>query len=290
MNSPLHQEDIDILIIAAIFHDIVYNPKSKTNEEDSIIIFQNSLNKYKKSDKELKVKNIIKSTKNHKFNTKLEKIFCQFDLKILNQDLPELLKWEEQIFKEYEFLNWKIYKTERIKILQKFIDNKDFPTNKIGLKHLIYILENKEPSIALYAGSFNPFHLGHLDIKNKSERLFDKVIIAKGKNNTKQINDLEFENEFNKLQKLFPYNEIISYSGLLTDILKKQEGQITLIRGLRNGYDLDAENILITYMRDIYPELKVVYIPCDKKFEYISSSNIRNLKKYGDDLIQKYLP
>jgi len=166
----------------------------------------------------------------------------------------------------------------------------DITVNKKALKNLIYILENKEPSIAIYAGSFDPFHLGHLDIVKKGETLFDKIIIAKGRNDSKNIDENKFEQEFKNLIKLFSHKEIISYSGLLTDVLRAQEGKITLVRGLRNGYDLEAENTLITYMKDMYPELRVVYLPCDKQYEHISSSAIRSLKKYGDDVISKYLP
>ena len=120
--------------------------------------------------------------------------------------------------------------------------------------------------------------------------IFDKVIIAKGRNDSKNIDEELFTKEFNKLVELYPTKEIVEYSGLLTDLLKEQEGNITLIRGIRNGNDLEAENTLITYMKDLFPELKVVYLPCNKEFEHISSSAIRSLRKHGDDLVKKYLP
>ena len=123
----------------------------------------------------------------------------------------------------------------------------------------------------------------------KGEKIFDKVIIAKGKNDSKKIDSEQFEIEMNNLKDTLKYREVSSYDGLLTDFLKTQTGDITLIRGLRNGYDLEAENKLMFYMTKMYPKLKVVYIPCDKEFEYISSTDIRSIKKYGN-FVDQFLP
>jgi len=285
------EENAKILIVAAIFHDIVYDPKSDINEYESADFYLSLRND--NTDFDNAVVSIIHMTETHDFKNKVEELFCQFDLDILTKDLTQLLKWEEQISKEYEWVNWKTYKEKRIEILSNFLDkSNELPIriNIQGIKHLIEIISNKTPNIAIYAGSFNPLHLGHLNIIQKAEILFDKVIIAKGRNDSKQINEEEFQREFNNIKELFPTKEVITYSGLLTDVLKAQEGKITLVRGLRNGYDLEAENTLITYMKDMYPELRVVYLPCDKQYEHISSSSIRGIRKYGDELVKKYLP
>jgi len=287
----MKQVMFETLIVTAIFHDIVYNSKSKTNEKDSSRFLLSVVNEATKNVNV--VVDTINMTKTHTFKNKIEELFCRFDLEILTKSLPELLKWEEQIYKEYEFVNWKDYKTARIELIKGFLaDRAELPIeiNWSGLENLIYIIENKEPNIALYAGSFNPFHLGHMNIVHKAEKLFDKVIIAKGRNDSKDINEIVFDTEFKKLQSLFPTKEVITYKGLLSELLKSQEGRITLIRGLRNGYDLDAENTLMTFVKDMYPELKVVYIPCDKQYEHISSSAIRSIDKYGNAYVKRYLP
>lgn len=292
-NDDMKPQVFEILIITAIFHDIIYNPKSKSNEEDSVKFFISTISENNEITNS--VIDTILMTKTHKHNNEIEELFCRFDLEILTKELPELLKWEEQIYKEYEFVNWKEYKSSRINVIRNFIETVNlstvnFPINHKGLEHLIYIIENKEPNVAIYAGSFNPFHLGHMNIVRKAEKLFDKVIIAKGRNDSKDVNEIIFETEFKKLQNLFPTKELITYKGLLAELLKEQLGKITLVRGLRNGYDLDAENTLMTFVKDMYTELQIVYIPCDKEYEHISSSTIRSLEKYGDSYIEKYLP
>ena len=285
------------LYISALFHDIIYDPKSKTNEEDSVSFLLKSV---KTPSNFVEISNIIMATKTHytysdkEINEEMAliNIFIKIDLKVLSYDFPELLKWEQQIQKEYEFVNWKTYKKERIKVLNEFLDmdNIFIYVNREGIKNLIYFINEMKPNIAIYAGSFNPFHKGHLDVVEKAEKIFDKVIIAKGKNDSKSIDVEEFVYEFEQLQKLFPNKEVITYEGLLTDLITLQEGNITLVRGLRNGYDLDAENTLMAYMKDLLPTLQVIYLPCDKKYEYISSSSIRMLRKYGSEKVKKYLP
>ena len=64
---------------------------------------------------------------------------------------------------------------------------------------------------------------------------------------------------------------------------------VTVIRGLRNGHDLDYEANQLSFLKEIKPDIKVVYIPCDKKYEHISSSAIRSLEKFDEKLSKQYL-
>lgn len=141
--------------------------------------------------------------------------------------------------------------------------------------------------IGVYPGSFNPFHRGHYNILKKAEKIFDKVILAKGINPEKEASHYQIPNIV-----LVQFN-LISYDGLLTDCIKKVKSDIgdnvTVIRGLRNSVDLQYEMNQYRYLQDLMPDIQMVSIFCDKEYEHISSSGIRLLSKYGSDKVKDYL-
>lgn len=138
--------------------------------------------------------------------------------------------------------------------------------------------------IGFYAGTFNPFHIGHLNIYDKAIRIFDKVIIGAGTNPNKPgiYSGLHVPAGVRTL----------SYQDLLTTEMIKQlrdEGDVTLIRGIRNGYDYDYEMNQIAVMKDLLPDLEVILIPCDREFAHISSTVIRTLWKFDQKAARRYL-
>lgn len=137
--------------------------------------------------------------------------------------------------------------------------------------------------VGLYPGSFNPFHQGHLNILEKAEKIFDKVIIARGVNPEKK-------NVIMPMPNAIADRTWVNYNGLLTDFIKTLPyDNITVIRGLRNGVDLQYELNQYRYFQDLMPDIQMVSIFCDKEFEHISSSGIRMLSQYGEDHVKKYL-
>lgn len=129
---------------------------------------------------------------------------------------------------------------------------------------------SKKEHVGLYAGSFNPFHKGHYDILVKAEKIFDRVIIAKGQNPEKVKSELV-------IPEIIKDREIVQYEGMLTDFIKSLPYEVTLIRGLRNATDLQFELTQYRYFQDFMPDIQVVSLFCDKNLEHISSSAIRLL-------------
>ena len=280
-DKTLNKDERTFLLNVSIYHDCVYVPGANDNEEKSAQVFR-EYEKYN-FDKDFinEVSDFIIATKYYDVNYKhpLFEKFKRIDCSILyEQSLEKLFEYDYQIFKEFQSFNFEKFKVERI----KFLDSVCHLNNKLSI--LKERLSFWKPNVGVYAGSFNPLHIGHLNIIEKSEKLFDKVIIAKGKNPDKTNNQLLLNNGL-----IFSMYEIHTFDGLLTDFITNLEKtyNVTLIRGLRNGYDLDYEKNQLYFLKELKPDIKVVYIPCDKEFEHISSSSLRGLQKFSN--IDKYI-
>lgn len=127
--------------------------------------------------------------------------------------------------------------------------------------------------IGVYAGTFNPWHEGHKDILEKALKVFDKVIIAIGINPDKSNTDRD-----QGLRISSGRVEEIWFTGLLVDFVKSVKAD-AVIRGLRNGADLQYEMNQQYWNEDLGLEVPVVYFICDRKLSHISSSMIRQLEK-----------
>jgi pantetheine-phosphate adenylyltransferase len=138
---------------------------------------------------------------------------------------------------------------------------------------------------AIFPGSFDPFTKGHEDIVRRGLSLFDKIIIGVGYNsNKKRFFDLD-ETIFG-LTRLFenePKVEIIPYTELTAQFAEKQ-GAKFLLRGLRNTTDFEYENPIAQANRYIVPGLETVFLITSPEYAYISSSIIRELYKFGQDV------
>ena len=136
----LTDEQYQKLLAAALFHDIVYNPKSSSGNERKSIEYYEEL--VLEEDKE--VCKIIEETETHKPTTKLSEIFCQQDMNIINQDFNKLMEWENQIFKEFQFVGYDKYKEGRIKFLESLFDSPFLDSsNKPNILNLIkYVSPN----------------------------------------------------------------------------------------------------------------------------------------------------
>ncbi|MBP5300569.1 MAG: adenylyltransferase/cytidyltransferase family protein [Victivallales bacterium] len=271
------------MLLAALFHDAVWFPQRADNEAQSARLFDQLAPAFGAELPQAAaeaVRTIILTTKSQRKVNAIARQFHEFDCNILlHGDKVDLLAYEFQIFREFQFLNLQEYRKGRSAFFKRF--SQRFPEAGENMSFLVEYLERRRPRVGLYAGTFNPFHIGHFGILQKAEMMFDKVIIAVGLNPSKNLHHAHSE-VAEQVRRLLPFHEVIFFDTLMVDLLEELTAfaDITLVRGLRNGYDLDYEMSQQAFMSEMRPDTASVYIPCDKQFEHISSSALRSLKVF----------
>jgi pantetheine-phosphate adenylyltransferase len=184
-----------------------------------------------------------------------------------NSSFAELLEQELREFTLNQHIDFLDYQKQRLAFLER-------QTSNISIRALQDYVKTNKPNIALFAGSFSPFHKGHFNVLQKAEKIFDKVIIAFGKNPDKSVKQWP-------IPKTIANRQHTSYDGLLTDHVNSLGYDVTVVRGLRNSTDFQYEQNQYRYIQELKPGIRIINIFCDKEFEHISSSGIRTLEKYN---------
>lgn len=279
-HQPENRELTAQLLLTALFHDIVWFPQRNDNEVQSAAAFdllRPSLGAQLPPAAVECIRNTIIATKRQQDSSPMAHLFHEFDCDILLHGSPvDLLAYEFQIFREFQFLNLTDYRKGRGSFFSRV--SRHFPGCHANMRFLIEYLERRRPRIGIYAGSFNPFHIGHLAILQKAELMFDKVIVAVGLNPEKAHRSGDATAR--AIKHSLPFHEVVFFDTLMVDLLEREStfADITLVRGLRNGYDLDYEMSQQCFMQEMRPQTHSVYIPCDKALEHISSSALRGLR------------
>lgn len=138
--------------------------------------------------------------------------------------------------------------------------------------------------IALFPGSFDPITNGHYDIISRALPLFDKIIVAVGKNATKKYM-FNLTERIRWIEKTFEGEakiEVASYAGLTVDFAK-EVGANFLLRGVRNPADFEFEKAVAQANRQMVPSLDTVFLLTSARYAYISSSIVRDvIRNEGD--------
>jgi len=137
---------------------------------------------------------------------------------------------------------------------------------------------------AVYAGSFDPIHAGHIDIIRRAVRSFGGITLLFADNPSKTY--LRGRNERVKWVR-----EIIDQAGVngvTIDILPANEfladycsknGITHIVKGLRNGTDLESEMTQEWYTKKMNENVETIYFSTNEKYKYLSSSSIKALTK-----------
>lgn len=142
--------------------------------------------------------------------------------------------------------------------------------------------------VAVYAGTFDPITLGHLDIIQRSIQFCDRLIVAVGVNSAKktlftkeermkQI-DMVVNNHVNFLAAT--NIQVDSFQGLLVDFAKKVNANL-LIRGIRSVSDFEYEITLANANKLLAPNIQTIFLPTSPTLQVVSSSAVKEVGMHG---------
>jgi pantetheine-phosphate adenylyltransferase len=142
-------------------------------------------------------------------------------------------------------------------------------------------------SRAIYPGSFDPVHFGHLDVIRRSTHLFSDLIIAVAASNSKGPL-FTVEERIAMLRETLgddPAITILPLEGLLVDFAR-EHGVFTVIRGLRAVSDFEFEFQMALMNRKLEPRLETVYLTPKEDYTYLSSRIMKEVARLGGDVSQ----
>ncbi len=142
-----------------------------------------------------------------------------------------------------------------------------------------------EKRTALYAGTFDPFTNGHLDIVQRAIKLFDELTILVAVSPTKTPT-LSTERRMAILGELFkdePRVRIAHWDGLVVEYAR-QNGMGHIVRGLRPTGDFEVEFQMASMNRKINSQLDTVFLMTSEKLYYVSSSLVKEVWQHGGDI------
>ena len=144
--------------------------------------------------------------------------------------------------------------------------------------------------IAVYPGSFDPIHNGHIDVAMRAAKIFDKVIIAAYDLPKKRLLFTVDERVSLARQAVahIPNAEVAKYSGLLVNYAA-EVGAMAIVRGLRVVSDFEFEFRMGLANKKLAPQIETVSIMTDERHLHISSSTIREIAELGGD-VSKMVP
>jgi pantetheine-phosphate adenylyltransferase len=146
------------------------------------------------------------------------------------------------------------------------------------------------PRIAVYTGTFDPVHYGHLDIIERGGLLFDKLIVGVGVNPDKQtlFTPDERVELIREVSRDWKSVEVRAFQGLAVSFVRECGARVVL-RGLRTLSDMEYEFTMSLMNRNLDPEIETVFLMAKEEFSHVSSSLLRQIAALGGDL-SKFLP
>jgi len=143
---------------------------------------------------------------------------------------------------------------------------------------------------AIYPGSFDPVTLGHLDIAERASKIFDRVIVTVMENRRKKC-WFSLEQRMGMLKKSTAHipNISIDRSDILLADYCSGKGDVVVIKGLRALSDFELEFQMALINRKLNARLDTLFLTTGERFQYLSSSVIKEICTLGGD-VSEFIP
>ena len=137
---------------------------------------------------------------------------------------------------------------------------------------------------ALYPGTFDPIHNGHIDIAVRASALFDEVVLAIYDAPPKKLlfnTEERFEMARASVAHI-PNIQVITYTGLTIECAREQAVHL-IVRGLRNVADFEYEQQIGWANNHLVPEVDLCCLFCNNEFAYLSATVLKEVASLGGD-------
>lgn len=145
-------------------------------------------------------------------------------------------------------------------------------------------------TLAVYAGSFDPVTLGHLDLIERASKLFDETVVAIGVHPTRKALFTFDERLALLLEVVKPYANVRveQFDGLLIHYCKRIGARV-IVRGLRAATDFEYELQIAHANADMEPQIDTMFLPTRANYGFVSASLVREIASHGGN-VSHYAP
>ncbi len=139
--------------------------------------------------------------------------------------------------------------------------------------------------VAVYPGSFDPFHAGHVAIVERATQIFPRLVVGILENTGKEAL-FPAADRLEMIRELYLESEVVevrSFSGLLVNFLD-EVGASIIIRGMRAVSDFEYEFQMALMNRRLAPHVETVFLTPKEEYTYLSSRLVREVAALGGDV------
>ncbi len=144
--------------------------------------------------------------------------------------------------------------------------------------------------VAVCTGTFDPVHLGHLDIIQRGSMLFDELVVGVGPNPDKApfFTAAERVELLKEVVRPLPNVRVEAFEGLAVQFVRSAGARI-MLRGLRTLSDMEYEFSMSLMNLNLDPGLETIFLMAREEYSHVSSTLLRQIAQFGGDL-SKFLP